>query len=225
MDSGVVVGYDQKPSGERALAEAAAEADRRGVALTLVHALRDVPPNADLLVVGHRGRGSFLRPGSGALHTVAHATCPALVVRGSEHRRRGTVVAAVDVGDHAEELLDFAFTEAASRGARLKAVSAPAPQWPRLYARRASGHAAERAEEALEELLESWPERYPEVVTDHELIEGSPTAFLTGATTYADLIVVGAHRRADGRHGMKLGPVAKTLLQHADCPVAVVPHD
>lgn len=124
-----------------------------------------------------------------------------------------------------EKLLDFAFTEAASRGARLKAVSAPAPQWPRLYARRASGHAAERAEEALEELLESWPERYPEVVTDHELIEGSPTAFLTGATTYADLIVVGAHRRSDGRHGMKLGPVAKTLLQHADCPVAVVPHD
>jgi len=225
MESGVVVGYDQMPSGERALAEAAAEADRRGAALTFVHALRDVPPNADLLVVGHRGRGGFLRRGSAALRTVARATCPALVVRGSEHRRRGTVVAAVDVGDHAEELLDFAFTEAASRGARLKAVSAPAAQWPRLSARRASGHAAERAEEALEHLLESWPERYPDVVTDHELIEGSPTAFLTGATTYADLIVVGAHRRADGRHGMKLGPVAKTLLQHADCPVAVVPHD
>src|SRR4030088_2545944 len=44
-------------------------------------------------------------------------------------------------------------------------------------------------EEALEQLLETSPARYPSVVMDRELIEGSPTAFLTGATTYADLIV------------------------------------
>lgn len=230
MEPGVVVGYDQLPSSKRVLVEAAAEADRRGVALTLVHApgpaaLADRSSEADVLVVGHHGRGSFLRPGSVALRTVARATCPALVVRGSEHRPRGTVVAAVDVADDTEELLDFAFTEAASRGARLKAVSAPGPQWPRMFAGRASGNAAERVEEALERLLEPWPERYPGVVTDHELIEGSPTAFLAGATTYADLVVVGAHRRTDGRQGMKVGPVATMLVQHADCPVAVVPHN
>ena len=41
MGSGVVVGYDQMPPGERVLAEAAAEADRRGTPLTLVHARKD----------------------------------------------------------------------------------------------------------------------------------------------------------------------------------------
>ncbi|WP_194891897.1 universal stress protein [Catenulispora pinisilvae] len=277
MESGVVVGYDQRPAGERALAEAAAEADRREVPLMVIHALHHAPAappetsatqdpvdqaadqlradhpglailtrelegptptilaeqssDADLLVLGHHGRDGFLRPGSVARHTVARATCPALVVRGSEHRTRGTVVAAVDIGDSAAELLDFAYAEAAARGARLKAVSAPGTLWPRVYTGdagplgRAPTQAAERAEEALEQVLQPWPDQYPDVVTDHELIEGSPTAFLTGATTYADLIVVGAHRRADGRPGMRVGPVAQTLLLHADCPVALVPHD
>ncbi|ACU74074.1 UspA domain protein [Catenulispora acidiphila DSM 44928] len=284
MESGVVVGYDQSAPGERALAEAAAEAARRNVALTVVHVVHHVGPDlhrdasaardrahyvaeegvgralaghpdltvqartvaghpsavlaeesseAELLVVGHHGYGgmSSLRPGSVALRTVAHAPCPSMMVRGSEHQRRGTVVAAVDIDGGSEELLDFAYAEAAARGARLKAVSALDGFWPRMFAGdsgeagRPSGQAAARAEEALEQLLEPWPERYPGVVTDHELIEGSPTTYLTGATTYADLIVVGVHRRPDNRHGARVGPVAETLLLHADCPVAIVPHD
>jgi hypothetical protein len=124
--------------------------------------------------VGYRGRGGFLPPGSVALRIVALAPCPALVVRGSQHRIRGTGVAAVDVVDGAEELLEFAFAEATARRARLKVVSAPGAQWPRLYARRASGDAVERVEEALEQLLEPWPVRYPGVVADRELIEGPP---------------------------------------------------
>jgi nucleotide-binding universal stress UspA family protein len=297
MPSGVVVGYDPLPSGERALAEAAAEADRRGVELTVVHALPvphtiplphslayaltgapATPPTetparegprqnvaeegadraraghpgltvfarelegaapevlagqssgADLMVMGHRGREGFLHPSSVALRTVARAECPSVVVRGSEHPIRGTVVVDVDVGEDPEELLKFAYTEAASRGARVKAVSAPGVLWPRVYVGdggpgRPPSPAAERAEQALERVLEPWPSRYPDVVTDHELIEGSPEAYLAGAATYADLVVVGARRRADGKQGMRVGPVAQTLLLHADCPVAVVPHD
>ena len=38
MEPGVVVGYDQTPSSERAIDEAAAEAASRGVGLTVVHA-------------------------------------------------------------------------------------------------------------------------------------------------------------------------------------------
>lgn len=287
MGSDVVVGYDQTPAGERALAEAAAQAVRRGAALTVVHALHPSPAareavarevaaqdvaeegadrarsghpgltvracthagpaatvladrssHADLLVVGHHSHGS-LRSGALALRTVARAACPAMVVRGSEHRTRGTVVAAVDiadvggvegVGDAAEELLHFAYTEAAARGARLKAISVRATLWPRMFAGeggqsgRPSSQASARAEQALERMLEPWPDAYPGVVTDRELIEGSPTVFLTGATTYADLIVVGTRRRAAGRRGRRVGPVAHTLLLHSDCPVAVVPH-
>lgn len=274
MESGVVVGYDQSSPGERVLEEAAAEAARREVPLTVVHArntahhvaeegagrvsrrhpglrvrarsiagpapaaLVEEASGADLLVLGQRGLGGLgrfggfrglagfgggLRPGSAALRTVARAACPAMVVRGPEHRTRGTVLAAVTVGADAEELLDVAFAEAAARGARLKAVSAMENHWSRMFARDAGQ--AGRAEQALEQLLAPWPDRYPGVVADHELVEGSPATFLTAATTYADLIVVGVRRRAGGRRGTRVGPIAETLLMHADCPVVVVPHN
>ncbi|MEZ0110156.1 nucleotide-binding universal stress UspA family protein [Catenulispora sp. EB89] len=295
MRSGVVVGYDQTPPGERALAEAAGEADRRGVVLTVVHALHREPSEqpeqpepfdsgsdsaetsahdlaeqaadrvraghpgltveartvagpvpavlaeqsaeAELLVVGQHGHGgrNGLHLGSVALRAVARAVCPSLVVRGSEHRTRGTVLAAVDVGHAAEEILAVAFEEAALRGARLKVVTALEAFWARVSVGeegplgRAPSPAAERAEDALQQFLKPWPARYPHVETDHELIEGSPTVFLTGATTYADLIVVGIHRGTDEGddtpHSARVGPVAETLLLHSDCPVAVVPHD
>jgi|GEM_PF-39217 len=314
MEPGVVVGYDQTPSSERAIDEAAAEAASRGVGLTVVHAShhglaasmhheplphaessspytgRDVAElgaerargenpglsvralsvagsvpttlagfssDADLLVVGHRGHGGFagLRLGSVVLRTVTRACCPTVVVRGAGHGSRGTVLAAVDVGDPADEILGFAFAEAARRESRLKVVGALEILWPWAYAGDrgelgdASAQAVKRAAEALEGLLEPWRAEFPEIVVESELVEGAPAEILTGATTYADLIVVGARRRGeghhrqghhgdgnhgdghhrddhhgDGHHGMHLGPIAHTLLLHADCSVAVVPH-
>lgn len=287
MEPGVVVGYDQTPSSERAIDEAAAEAASRGVGLTVVHAshhalaapheplagaesaspytARDVAEQgaerarsenpglsvralsvagsvpatlaalssgADLLVVGHRGHGGFagLQLGSVVLRTVTRAGCPTVVVRGAGHGSRGTVLAAVDVGDPAHEILHFAFAEAARRGSRLKVVSALEILWPWAYAGDrgelgdASAQAVKRAAEALEGLLEPWRAEHPEIVVECEIVEGAPAGILTSATTYADLIVVGARRRGDGHHGMRLGPIAHTLLMHADCSVAVVPH-
>jgi hypothetical protein len=56
--------------------------------------------SADLLVVGHRGRGGFasMQLGSVALRTVARAARPILVVRGAEHEARGLVLAALTWG-------------------------------------------------------------------------------------------------------------------------------
>ncbi len=57
-----------------------------GAADVLLHAAR----NADLLVVGHRGRGSFTRImlGSVSLQCVLHAHCPVTVVRADRARPR-----------------------------------------------------------------------------------------------------------------------------------------
>jgi nucleotide-binding universal stress UspA family protein len=46
--------------------------------------LLDESRHADLLVVGHRGRGAFtgMLVGSVSTHCVTHATCPVVVVRG-----------------------------------------------------------------------------------------------------------------------------------------------
>ncbi len=47
------------------------------------HVLLDEAKDADLLVVGHRGRGAFtgMLVGSVSTHCVTHATCPVVVVR------------------------------------------------------------------------------------------------------------------------------------------------
>jgi len=189
--------------------------------------------DAELLVVGHRGHGGFagLNLGSVALRSVTHAVCPVVVVRGSDHPPRGLVVAAVDIDDGADEVLDFAFAEADRRKVRLKVVSTLEILWPFAYAgdsgqlHHAEDEALERADMVLGELLHSRQVKYPDVAVEHELVQGSPTAVLDAATKDADLIVAGARRRAHGHQGLLVGPTATPLLQHADCMVAVVPHD
>ena len=275
MTSTVVVGYDQTPSSERALYEAAAEAERRGAALTVVHAadsdhadaapriadhgadlartrhpglvvhpvtlddspaaaLVDQARDAELLVVGHRGRGGFARLllGSTAMRAASHATCPTMVVRGTASGGRGVVLAAVALGEPAEEILDFACPEAVHRGARLTVISAWEMFWPPPYAgdngqlRQASERAADAAKGALDRLIGPRRAGFPVLLIEGELVDGAPSAALTTATGHADLIVIGARGRGHGHgQGMHIGPVAHTLLRHADCPVVLVPRD
>lgn len=289
MEPTIVVGYDQSPDSELALEEAAAAAERRSAALSVVHAYRTLlvapppfempipayskhdaalrvaepaadrmradhpgltitaravhgPPaqmlaaaaaDAELLVVGHRGHGGFpgLGLGSVALRTVTRSSVPTLVVRGGRRQPRGTVLAAVDIVDPdagSEEILEFAFAEAARRGAGLRAISAWEILWPPAYfgdqgqLRRAADLARERADAALARLLPPWRDKYPQVEAEHELAEGDPATVLLTACAHADLVVAGARRRGD--RGVRLGPIDHTLLRHADCPVAVVPH-
>lgn len=207
--------------------------DARAVAGRPASALTEAAADADLLVVGHRGHGGFpgLGLGSVALRTVTRSPVPTLVVRGGRRRARGTVLAAVDITDQAggsDEILDFAFTEAAQREADLTTICAWEILWPPAYfgdtgqLRRTADLAREQAERALARLLRPWREKYPDVPAGHRLADGDPTTVLVAATTSADLLVVGARRRDD--RGVRLGPIAHTLLRHADCPVAVVPH-
>lgn len=196
--------------------------------------LAEAAADAELLVVGHRGHGGFpgLGLGSVAERTVTRSSVPTLVARGGRHRPRGSVVAAIDIVDPvagADAILDFAFTEAAQRAAGLKAISAWEILWPPAYfadtgqLRQTAELARDRAQTALARLLQPWKEQNLQVHAEHQLADGDPTTVLVSASTYADLVVVGARRR-DGQ-GVRLGPIAHTLLRHADCPVAVVPHD
>ena len=74
--------------------------------------------------------------------------------------------------------------------------------------------------------------RYPGMAVQSAALCGATAEMLAGAARDADLLVLGnrgrggfdgAHRRCDGRLGMRPGPIVHTLLHHADCPVAVVP--
>jgi nucleotide-binding universal stress UspA family protein len=196
-------------------------------------ALTTTARSADLLVVGNRGRGGFdgLLLGSVSLRAVTESCVPTMVVRGGHRDPHDAVLVAVDVEEPADELLDFAFTEASRRGSRLQALSVWDTTWAAEYAagtdeiRHAAAQATADLDTALEAAVHLWHAKHPEVRAGHEVTDGIPAAVLTAATAHADLIVAGAHRHGDGRHGMRVGPVAHALLHHADCPVVIVPRD
>ncbi|WP_344663336.1 universal stress protein, partial [Catenulispora subtropica] len=82
--------------------------------------------SADLLVMGARGDGGFAEQslGSATIRTLARTPCPAMVVRNPQRSARGIVLAAVDLTDPTEDVLNFAFAEARRRTALLRVISA-----------------------------------------------------------------------------------------------------
>lgn len=158
MTGTVVVGYDRSAPSERALRQAAREAELRGATLVVFHSYHfgrpaspmiypspslqqvyrdaamqiaeegarhvranfpaltvrdsaeagfnartpaDAAADADLVVVGNRGRGGFtgLLLGSVSLRTLSDARCPVMVVRGDADPRHGRVLAAPKAAD------------------------------------------------------------------------------------------------------------------------------
>jgi nucleotide-binding universal stress UspA family protein len=174
-------------------------------------------------VVGHRGSGGFLglTAGNVCREVAARGHGPILVTRGATPlRRMAPIVLGVDAGAPVSEAIDFAFTEAASRGTPLRAVyaftheSAVGPFAPPLYDRTETLRQAERS---LAEVLAGWAEEYPDVKVDLRVKQGlEPPAALLSASSEASLVVAGPHTR---QHP---DSVAETLIHHARCPVAVV---
>lgn len=186
---------------------------------------------ADVLVVGNRGGGGFqgMLLGSTSMRTLAEACCPVIVVRGEADDRHDRVVAAVDIDGPCDEVLDFAFAEASRRGAGLTVIHVWDEPWILAYGQQDPGIAEDVAaiererEDRLAALVQMARRRYPETHAFHQVATGTVSNILVEASGRADLLVTGARRHGEGRHGMLLGPVTQTLLHHAECPVAVVP--
>src|SRR5512139_2784988 len=132
---------------------------------------------ADLLVVGNRGRGGFagLLLGSVSMRALAGSCIPTMVVRGDGEETHGVVIAAVDIEEPADEILDFAFAEADRRGARLEAVSVWDMSWAAEYAgdtaevRRAATQATIDLDAALESVVRTWHAKHPDVRVGHRI--------------------------------------------------------
>lgn len=181
---------------------------------------------ADLLVVGTRGRGGFagLPVGSVSTRVVAHAHCPVVVLRDHDQRSAsdGEVVLGMQAGQ-AEETILFAFEQAARAGARLRALHAwaPYPGHSQDYLSDTDILARQAAESMIKDLA-AVREKFPNVPVTIRVERGHPAAVLAGASATARLVVVGAHRHL-GPLSLSVGPVIHGLLGHAYCPVAVVP--
>jgi nucleotide-binding universal stress UspA family protein len=198
---------------------------------TLIHASE----NARLLVVGNRGHGAF---GSAVLGSVSasvarHAYCPVTVVRGAvdEPGRRRPVTVGVDYLQPCSAAVRFAADQAARWGVPLRIVSA----WALLgHGEPGAGH--EPAQEVNEWALTRFgmaraaaldaagvaKQAAPDVAVELVTPEAPAAPTLEEDSRRSGLLVLGS-RRLGPFERMVLGSVSRAVLNHASCPVTVVP--
>ncbi|MEU7552939.1 universal stress protein [Streptomyces sp. NPDC044571] len=210
-------------------------------------ALRVVGAEARMLVMGSRGRGGFaaLLLGSNSRAVATTAPCPVVVVphaaRGVEAASEpsaGRVVLGLHAAETADDVVDFAFAEAAARGTTVQVVSAYAvPPAPALVVDSPfmvippegladDGDAVPAEREMLRsqtERLAPWRTRYPDVAVEQAAVPGDAAGRLVTASRSAALVVVGRHHPRRSVGSLMIGSVAHAVLHHAHGPVAVVP--
>jgi nucleotide-binding universal stress UspA family protein len=191
----------------------------------LVTASRD----AELLVVGHRGAGGFagLLAGSVGMQAAGHAHCPVVVVRGTSRSAAAPVVLGVDGSHGARAAADAAFAQARRQRTELLIVHHQPPHAGRSEAEAAAaGHSSHPlAVDQFEASTRGVADRYRDVKWRTEVRGGhsAATALMAAADDCgAGLVVVGS-RGVGGFRAMVMGSTSRTLIEHAPCPVTVVP--
>lgn len=195
-----------------------------------VAALSADSSDAQALVVGGRGIGGMagLIVGSTATGIVSAARCPVVVLPDDSSvlvSERRSVVVGVGGRGGEEDVLAFAFAEAAGRGTDLVAVHAwqdaaldtairsvsPLVDWAGI---------ATDEERVLSEALAGWREKEPDVVVREVVVRDRTASALVAVSLTAQLLVVG--RLPHSPLG-RLGSATHGVLHRAGCPVAVVP--
>jgi nucleotide-binding universal stress UspA family protein len=191
-------------------------------------ALVDASRRAAFLVVGHRGLGGFaeLLAGSVGVHTTMHAHCPVLVVRGRAAAQDAPIVVGADGSIPSRAAVRVALEEARTRGGDLIAALAlpPADSWP-VPAAGGEVQPDPYHTDLVQAGLDGVLEEYPDVKVRREVRHGRSAAHVL-ATLADDLragsIVVGS-RGVGGFRGLLMGGTCRTLIDHAPCPLVVVP--
>ncbi|GGW49530.1 universal stress protein [Streptomyces xantholiticus] len=188
--------------------------------------------HAAAVVTGCRGRGPITGAllGSVSRSLATHAHCPVIVVRGSPQNRQGAngrITVGVGDAPTSTAAIRFAFREAEARRCTVEAVHAwrrPALKSLRhpLLTGGPAHHDEDPAATLLEDALRDREHEHPDVLVRRVAAEGPVHQVLLTRSATADLLVLGAPRR-HGPLALPLGHVAHAALQHADCPVAVVP--
>ena len=189
---------------------------------TLVEESKD----AQMIVVGCRGRGALARGLLGSVSTglVHHSFCPVAIIHDEDplmpHPSQAPVVVGLDGSPASEKAVGIAFEEASFRGVDLVAVFAwsdtgvfefPGNDWSTQQS---------LAEETLSERLAGWQERYPDVLVRRVVVADRPAHQLLEQSESAQLLVVGSHGRG-GFAGMLRGSVGTAVVHGARMPVIV----
>jgi nucleotide-binding universal stress UspA family protein len=135
----------------------------------------------------------------------------------------GTIVVGVDGSDGSRRALQWALQEARLRGAPARVVLAwtyldqPVEGFDVAY-----GESDARAR--LDQVVDAVASEGDDVELERVVVNDLPARALLDAARGADLLVVGS-RGLGGFKGLLLGSVSQQVVQHAPCPVVVVPGD
>lgn len=132
------------------------------------------------------------------------------------------VLLGVDARAPSDGAIGFAFDSARVRGAPLHVVHAwslppAAAEWPFAIPEEDRATWEDHEVQLLADVLRPWRARYPEVPVLEDVVLLPPAEALLHHSGSAAQVVVGR------RPGAEWGEVARTLVQEAACPVAVVP--
>ncbi len=182
-----------------------------------------------VLGAGARAAGTQGVLGSVCHQVATHGHCPVVVIRhraSEDGAGAGQVVLALDDSESCTPAVDYAFAAASRQRLGITAVHA----WWREYLGGVLAYSpwegdwsevAQELEQMMERTLAAWCEKYPDVPVHRHLVRGHAVQMLVQESEGATLLVVGS-RGHGGFPGLLLGSVSNGLLQHADCPVAVV---
>ncbi|MCF3119012.1 universal stress protein [Streptomyces arenae] len=204
-------------------------------------ALVALSEQAQLLVLGSRGRGGFtsLLLGSVSRACAARAACPVVVVPHAARTEgagayggHGPVVLGLSPDETADAVVEFAFAQARRHKAPLQVVTTYTVPLSTLtlmggYIDGAAGDGGPGVEEDLrkaqDERLRPFVERHADVAVEQVVTAADAAGRLVVASQSAGLLVVGRHRRRLNADSFLVGSAANAVLLHAHCPVAVVP--
>lgn len=198
---------------------------------------------ADVAVVGARGRGGFIGRVLGSVSSAlpAHAACPAVIVDRSyelpqpedsdkfERLDQRPITVGMDTSAGARVAVEQAAQIAANKAVPLRVVMAVPPLdgtllWYPEVGPREEELARRRRE--LEDRVQSHVRQlsvhYDQLAVSADVIDGLPVEVLREETRHAQLTVVGTRGRGKLATAM-LGSTSSGVIMHASGPVMVVP--
>lgn len=190
--------------------------------------LIDVSVDAELLVVGARGKGGFAGLGLGSVsnRVARRASVPVVVVRADPMPQAGgPVLAAVEGSDCSRRALTWAANAASAHGVGVRAVMAwnyLEPQGPNGPGEFSPGYDQAAAEAVLAQIVAEVLGEQPSVPVEQITICDLPARAVLDRSGDASLLVVGRHGSSRWSPA-ELGTTSQQVLQHATTPVAVIP--
>ncbi|MDZ3744662.1 universal stress protein [Pseudoglutamicibacter cumminsii] len=192
--------------------------------------LLEYSQHAEMVVMGARGRGGFFGRilGSVASAVPPHAHCATVVVpKGSLARKEtsDTVVVGVDGSTAARLAMLDAAQEAVARGCELKVVWALPPlSGTQMWAASAMDQQSviQEMNTQLSAAADWLRHHFEGLRVSTAVVEGVPAQVLIEESKRARLLITGTRGRG-GFAGMLLGSTSQSVLNHAKCPVLVVP--